>query len=256
MATPFSLTVAAILGFFVGSFLNAFTWRFLREDVSIHHGRSQCPHCRHVLAPYDLIPVVSFLLLLGKCRYCGKQISWRYPLAELGVAVASVLCVATFGVTWQALAILTYTFLLAALFLLDLTYSILPDSVTIPAFAIGIAVGILAHRTWFTMVLGGVIGAGFFGLQYAVSRGHWIGSGDIRLGAAMGVALGWRNVLVALLLAYCAGAVVAVILLVTHKKRMHSTIPFGVFLTLATFVVLLFGDVIVSSYLRLLTIPA
>lgn len=227
-------------GVVVGSFFNALVWRLPRHK-SICARHSICVHCRHALAWYDLIPVVSFVLLRGRCRYCHKHISWRYPIIEVVTGLVLTLPLAFFGLTTTFVFVALLSAGLELLFLFDYFSSILPDEVTIPCIVLGIVVALLLHRNIMDIALGGILGAGFFWLQYVLSRKKWIGSGDIRLGGVMGVALGVQLLPVALVVAYCSGALVSIVLLLTKKKKMQSHIPFGTFLSASTYIVLLAG---------------
>lgn len=238
------------LGLAIGSFFNALVWRFRRSE-KITDRRSVCPHCRHALGPRDLIPIASYLMLAGRCRYCRKPISIEYPLVELATAIVLLLPLAVWGASGSFVIVACFALFLELLFLLDAHYSILPDSVTLPGIAIGVAVGLVLGRDFSTIVIGGILGAGFFTLQYLVSRGRWIGSGDIRLGAMMGFALGWQLVLIAFAIAYISGAIAALVLIAARRKRLQSQMPFGTFLAAATFVALLAGQQLVHLALFL-----
>lgn len=241
-----------ILGLIFGSFFNALVWRFLRRKRKITGRHSACVHCGHTLGALDLVPVVSFVLLLGRCRYCQKAIPWHYPVVETATGILLALPALLFGFSLQTVAVALITLFLIPLFLLDLRYKILPDVITLPGLVVAVGVGIASQRSFESLLIGGILGAGFFALQYAVSRGKWIGDGDIRLGGIMGLALGWQLALVALALSYIAGALISVPLLLTQKKQWTSEIPFGVFLTLATYAVLLWGDGLLRWYLQTL----
>ncbi|MBI3956437.1 MAG: prepilin peptidase [Candidatus Kerfeldbacteria bacterium] len=232
------ILLVAFLGLALGSFLNAFIWRFVRrEKITGRH--SMCVHCKHRLAAADLVPIASFVLLRGRCRYCRKPIPWHYPVVELATALVLLLPLAVFGLTLAYLCVAVFSLFLELLFLLDLRYSILPDSVTVLALLTGAIVSVVLGRDYSAIIWGAILGAGFFGLQYALSRGAWIGGGDIRLGAAMGAALGWQLLLIALALAYWSGAGVAITLVLTRRKRWKSRLPFGTFLSAATYLTLL-----------------
>lgn len=256
----FEYILIFILGSIVGSFLNALLWR-LSVGESVLHGRSICTNCHTSLEARDLIPLVSFFLLRRRCRHCRSKISWRYPIIE---ACAGVLFVLTYGLFLRdapeglvqsvmlgehgrSIIILVrnwfYISVLLALFYYDLRWSLVPDRIALPAIIIGLVVQLMLFPQSFLLtVIAAGVGAGFFAVQYLVSRGAWIGGGDIRLGALMGVMLGWPAVLVALFGAYIAGAAVAVVLLLLRLKNRKSEIPFGPFLAGATMVVLLYGD--------------
>ncbi|MDP2629782.1 MAG: prepilin peptidase [Candidatus Uhrbacteria bacterium] len=280
----FELLFIFIFGTIIGSFLNAVIWR-IHVSQSVMRGRSKCVHCEHELSAGDLIPLVNFVLLRGKCRYCKKPISWQYPLVELGMGMLFILSYIIFlagapeGVM-QALFLGQYTselialarlllFLavLVVLFVYDARWGLLPDSVTLPAIPIAFIINLFVFSApvvcgdtafvcffaspWSNMLLAALIGGGFFAFQYVISRGVWIGGGDIRLGALMGVMLGFPGILYALFIAYIVGACVAVVLLALRKKGMKSEIPFGPFLCGATAVMLLYGDSVVDWFGRL-----
>lgn len=247
---------AFLLGTIVGSFFNAYVWRFGRpERITDRH--SLCVHCRHPLGPLDLVPLLSFVWLAGRCRYCHARISWRYPVTELMSGCAFGLVALHFGTAYlQLAAVLALTVVLEALFLLDLRYGVLPDSWTIPGIVLAFVTGMMLGRSSLSLLLGGILGAGFFAVQYALSRGRWIGSGDIRLGALMGCVLGWQLLLAALFLAYLTGALAGLALIAAGRKGWHSYLAFGTFLTGATFFILLYGAPLMSSYARLLGIAS
>ncbi len=251
------------LGLVIGSFLNALIWR-LHSGEKISVGRSHCVHCGHSLRFRDLWPVISFILLRGKCRDCSKNISWQYPIIELvtailfGVISYYFLGWEAINVSWQVylkLAIyLIFTAILVVIFVYDCLYYLILDKVTIPAMIIAVIAGVVLGLPWWDMALGGLVGFGFFYLQYLVSSGRWIGGGDLRLGLLMGLMLGWKKTIVALLLAYWVGAVVSLIFLALKKKEWKSEIPFGTFLTASTLLVLFYGNWLVDWYLRFMGI--
>ncbi len=240
-----------VLGLMIGSFLNAFVWRFLRQE-RITDRHSICVHCHHQLGTRDLLPLLSFLLLAGRCRYCRKPIPWHYPVVEFATGILLLPLLYYFGVTWAFAACALLVLALETLFLLDLRYSILPDTITLPSLVLALVFSLSLNRTWDEMLIGGILGAGVFFLQYVLSKGQWIGEGDIRLGAVMGLALGWKLVLVALFLAYFTGALVGVALLATRRTGWRSQIPFGVFLTVATYSTILWGESMLAAYLSII----
>lgn len=256
----FEYLIIFILGAVVGSFLNALIWR-LSVGESVLRGRSYCTACRHVLCAKDLIPLVSFFVLRKACRYCKEPISWRYPVIEAVCGILFVLAYIRFvqgvpeGLLYSAAAgqniheigILVrdwfFFSVLLVLFVYDLRWTLLPDIVTLPAIGIGFALQFFLFPDqiiWY--LIAALVGAGFFGVQYIISRGSWIGGGDIRLGGLMGVMLGWPDILLALFIAYIVGAAVALTLLALKLKNRKSAIPFGPFLAGATVLVLLYGD--------------
>lgn len=241
-----------LLGTILGSFLNALIWR-TRVGMSAMKGRSQCTVCNSQLRVFELIPVLSFFLQRGRCRHCLERISWQYPLVE--VATGTLFMASYLVFQFDMIAVLFAWFVVCILmfiFVYDLKYQLILDRVTLPAIAITYVYHIVRAPTdWWVYLLGIGIGGGFFLLQFVVSKGRWIGGGDIRLGALMGAILGWKLVFVALMLAYVVGAIVSIILVAMKKKTMASTTPFGTYLAAATLVVLFWGTSILDWYLNL-----
>ncbi len=246
-----------LLGLIFGSFIAAWVSRAHRE-ISIWSGRSQCVACNYTLQAIDLIPLVSFLILKGKCRKCSNKISHHYFFTELFFA---------FGLTFLAwffdasFFVLSFEFILSgialffltAIFVSDLLYQEIPFSMTLPpAISLFFLSVFWGSGDYSSLILGAIIAGGFFLLQYLVSRGKWIGFGDVALGILMGVILGWQKTLLALFLAYVGGAIVSLILLALKKGNREMRIPFGVFLTTSSFIVLLFGNKIIDWYLKFL----
>lgn len=242
--------LAFVFGLVVGSFLNVVLTRLKAGEALT--GRSRCPNCRKQLAWYHNIPVVSFLLLRGRCRYCQAPISWQYPLVEVASGLLWTLgylwfgAELSFGVSFgSALPLLSFgvfsSFLLA-LFVFDLRWYILPDEVTLPGIVVVFVLGLLGGKDWQTLLLVGLVGAAWFWVQHAVSQGAWVGDGDIRLGALVALMVGsWAGLLLVFLLTYLSGALVGMGLMITRQKTWQSHLPLGTFLTAATVVVLLWG---------------
>lgn len=251
MDQPLYLIVVFLLGLAAGSFINAWVYR-LHKKLPIARGRSQCPHCKQKLVARDLIPVLSYLALRGKCRYCSKNISWQYPAVELATAILFVLAAITMpdGLMWHWYTIVV----LITLFVYDARYMLLPDRVTLPALAVLTLVHIVTalntdggENLLEQLFLPILVGGGFFALQFIVSKGRWIGGGDIRLGALMGVILGWPGILTGLMVAYVIGAVVSIALIATKKKTMQSAVPFGTFLAVATVITMFWTEQVLQS---------
>ncbi len=253
----FGIVIFFLLGTVVGSFINATEYRLAQSkrvfwDKGKGFTRSACTHCDTTISATDLIPLLSFLFLRGRCRSCRKKISWQYPLVELVSGLLFVCAAVRFGYGLEALAIAFFFGILLFIFLYDYKHQLILDVVSVPAMIFAGAVGVLLGKELLDLVIGAAIGGVFFWLQYAVSRGKWIGGGDIRLGILMGLMLGWKVTIAALVLAYVGGALVAVALLLQKKAQMQSRIPFGTFLSAATFICLLFGEEIIDWYFQLL----
>ncbi len=240
-----------IFGLCIGSFINVIVYR-LREEKSFIYGRSFCPKCKKIIAWFDNIPLFGFLNLRGKCRNCHQKISWEYPLVELAAGLLFVLIFWRFGFSPKMFFALVSCSFLLVIFIYDLKYFQILDVISLPAIATCLILNLAIDFDIYNYLIAAAIGAGFFAFQYFISRGKWVGDGDIRLGALMGVILGWKYLLVALFLAYVVGAIVGVTLMLASKKKMSSALPFGPFLTFATFISLLFGQEILSWYLGLL----
>lgn len=242
------IVFAALFGLAIGSFLNVVVFR-THADVPLT-GRSKCLICEQPIGWFDLIPVVSFLTLRGRCRRCKGAISWQYPLVE---AVTTLLVVLIAWQTWPDVSLLLrdviLTIFLIIIFVYDLKYGYILDRFTVPGMILAVvmnfALGIVSVES---MLLGALVVGGFFALQFIASKGKWIGGGDIRLGVMMGLMLGlWPGVL-ALFLGYVFGAIVAVGLLL-RGRTLKSAVPFGTFLTVGTVVAMLWGQKIIDWYL-------
>lgn len=242
-----ALTLAALVGLAAGSFLNVLIIR-THHDTSLWRGRSACPHCGHVLSWYEMFPFLSFVLLRGRCRHCRRALSWQYPIVELATAGLFMVVLQRFGLTWWSIWGWVVTSMMIAIAVYDGRWSLLPDSFTVALAIAGAGFALAAGGSWPSLVLGAIAGAGFFGSQYLFSRGRWVGSGDILLGGALGVMLGWRMLSLALLMAYLSGAVVASVLLLTRRRTSNATLAFGPFLVLSGFAAWLWGQEIINWY--------
>lgn len=254
--------IVVLLGFAVGSFLNSVIYR-LKFGGSIIFGRSKCSHCGHNLYFWDLIPVLSFFLLHGRCRYCHKKISFQYPLVEAATAFLFFLTFHFQFPNFQFLNLKDFINLcyllfvvscLVIIFVYDLKYSLILDKVIF--FAAGVSlIFYLVRFFWFKVTfnleevfLGLIFGGGIFLILYLVSQGRWIGAGDVKLGFLMGFWLLYPKILVGLFFAFILGGVVAIILLFLGRKKMKSEIPFGPYLTVGAFVALVFGEKFLDWY--------
>lgn len=232
------LVIFAVLGLALGSFGNVLIFR-LPHGGSVS-GRSHCPHCKKVLVPLELMPVISYLLQWGKCRGCGQKISLQYPLVEILSAVLFMfaLFVASYDpLPGLLLSISLWTLLLIAA--IDIRTQLIPDLLT----GIAAMFGLLYHLSHGQFpIFAPVAGLLFFGLQWVASKGRWVGSGDVFLACAIGFVLGYLSEMIwCIMLAYMLGAVWGIILLARKKETMGARIAFGPFLILGTFLVLLFA---------------
>jgi leader peptidase (prepilin peptidase)/N-methyltransferase len=241
-----------IFGLIIGSFLNAVIFRLYKKE-SIVWDRSHCVFCNHDLAAKDLIPLFSFLFLRGRCRYCSRKISWQYPLIESVTAILFVLLFLHNGSIVNINLIFSGVFasFLIVIGVFDFKHYLILDKVVFPALALAIVWNLIQHQ-FISGLLAGFIAAGFFGIQYAVSSGRWIGFGDVKLGLFLGNLLGLKFTIAMLFFAYFVGAIIGVGLIIFGKKKLSSKLPFGVFLSLSTLVMMLYGEPLVSWYLKLI----
>ncbi|MFA6255504.1 MAG: prepilin peptidase [Patescibacteria group bacterium] len=238
-------------GLVIGSFLNVVICR-LGHKKSFIAGRSACPKCHKKIVWYDNIPLLSYLILQGRCRQCGKSISWQYPSVELATAIIFLCLFLNFGLSAQFFVALIFSSFLLVIFVYDLKHYLILDQVIIPAAVIAFLANIFLGFSIWSLIIAALVGAGFFALQFIVSSGQWVGDGDIRLGALMGLMLGWPLLLVALFLAYLIGAIFGLILIALNKKKMSSQIPFGPFLSGATFLTFIYGQDLLNWYFHLI----
>jgi prepilin signal peptidase PulO-like enzyme (type II secretory pathway) len=253
--------ILIVLGLCFGSFVNAFVWR-LKHHKDWVKGRSVCVDCKHVLAARDLVPVLSWLALNGKCRYCHKPISWQYPVVEMLTASLFVGSYAYWPLDFWPWGTTLFVFWLVflvgfvALAIYDLKWMTLPNKIIFPLGALALA-QLFANSITFGGGLtslydafwGVLIGGGLFYVLFQVSNGKWIGGGDVKLGAVLGLIVG--GPLPSLLLIFLAsvlGSLFALPMLAVKRLKTDSRLPFGPFLLAAAVIVYLFGASIIAWY--------
>jgi len=244
--------LALVLGLLFGSFFNVCIYRIPRQE-SIAFPASHCPHCQQPIKPWDNIPVLSYLLLGGKCRACRVPIAWRYPAVEALTAGIFVVLLHTYGISYE---LLWYLILLCALLVIsfiDFDHRIIPDVISLPGIVLGLSASYFLPITWFEAVLGAVVGGG---LIFAVgSVGGWVfkkeamGGGDVKLMAMIGAFLGWKLALLTIFFASLVGAVIGII---QKIKTGQEYIPFGPFLSLGAVFALFVGNPLIRWYVGLL----
>jgi len=267
----FYYIIIFFFGLVIGSFLNCVIYR-LEKKESFLTGRSYCPNCKHQLSWQDLIPFLSFIELQGKCRYCKQKISWRYPLIELATGILFVLVLnyelrimnydlLNLGFILNSLFLLLNSCFLLIIFVYDLKYYIIPDEVIYPAIFIAFLYEILysyfiLHNSHLiTNSFYSAFGASlFFLVIFLISRGKWLGFGDVKLAFFMGLFLGFPDILVALFFAFFIGAIIGLGLILLRKKNLKSEVPFGPFLVTGIFIGLFSGGYIINQYLSLFKI--
>jgi len=251
-ASSLFVQLAALsLGLVIGSFLNVVIAR-LPKGESIVSPRSRCPKCRKPIRPWDNIPVLSWFLLRGRCRDCGKKISWRYPLIEASAGV--LLWLVSLRVEHPALLVPHAAFVLALLAIawIDLDTRTIPDALTIPGVGIGLAASVFGPPGLGAALLGAAVGGTSLWLVgYAYERSTGVpgmGGGDVKLAAMMGAFLGTGGVFGAIFLASLLGSIFGAALIATGRGSRRTAIPFGTFLAPSAIVLLLYGDSLARWY--------
>lgn len=244
--------LAGILGLVVGSFLNVVIHRLPRGG-SLWRPRSHCPVCQRPIAWYDNVPLLSYLLLLGRCRHCHSAISLRYPLVEAATGALFVAVVLRFPTGWAWLHALTLVSLCIALAFIDLEHLLLPDVLTLPGTAVALALAAVGGPTPLIPALEGwVVGTALplvvFFLYRWWRKVEGMGLGDVKLLGMLGAFLGWQQVLLVLGLGAVAGACVGLGLVAAGKGGRQTELPFGTFLCAAALVVLFFGRELVGLW--------
>jgi leader peptidase (prepilin peptidase)/N-methyltransferase len=252
--TALLVVIAAVYGLLIGSFLNAWAWRLAHHE-SISKGRSHCPSCGHQIRAYDNIPVLSWLLLHGRCRDCDATISWRYPVGEALTAVLYVGVVLLDGLDWVLVPHLLFISALVLVSQVDLEVRLIPDVVILPVAAIGVPLMILfGDGPWWEWLVAGLGAAGLLFLisevYYRVRHVEGMGFGDVKLALCMGVYLG-AAVAPALFIGFLSGAVVGVVVMAVTKAGAKTAIPFGPFLAAGAVVALFVGTPLIDAYLSL-----
>lgn len=250
----FLIIVAVVYGLLIGSFLNAWAWR-LAHGEKITKGRSHCPHCGAQIRAYDNVPLVSWLLLRGRCRDCGEPISWRYPAGEAVTAALFAAVAVMDGLSWLLVPHLFFVSALIVVSQVDLEKKIIPDIVILPVAALGLPLMIvLGSGPWWEWPVAGLGAAGFLFLisevYYRIRHVEGMGFGDVKLALCMGVYLG-PAVVPALFLGFIGGAAVGVILIGGRRGGGKTAIPFGPFLAAGAILALFFGGALIDAYLRL-----
>lgn len=255
---------AALLGLIVGSYLNVVIYRVPR-GISTVLPRSRCPECGAAIRAADNVPLISFLVLGGRCRACGAGISWRYPAVEAATGALFLASFLRFGISFEAPAAALFCALMLVLALIDFDHMILPDALTYPAIALGILLqpflpwARLGDGPWGAVagaLLGALVGAGIllavWTAWYLLRHEEGMGLGDAKMLAAIGAFLGWKGVLVALFFGALSGSVVGLALMARKGLGAKSRLPFGTFLALGGLVALFAGERLVEAYARLL----
>ena len=247
--------LCALLGLAIGSFLNVVIYR-VPQGMSVVSPRSACPSCGTPILERDNIPVVSWLLLRGRCRHCHEPISIRYPLVELACAGLFAGTAARFGYDWALPAFLALFAGLLALSVIDVETLLLPKKIVWPVSLIVGALFLMAAAAtgyWHDLLVGAICGAAWFALFFVMNLAspRLLGFGDVRLAPVLGLALGWlgvRYVVLGFLAANLIGAVVGIALIVAHRMERQQQMPYGVFLAVGCAVAVFAGPEILRPF--------
>jgi len=248
---PQVVGLAGVFGAIIGSFLNVVIYRLPRGQ-SLSYPPSRCRNCNYSLRWFDNVPIVSWLWLRGRCRKCGVAVSWQYPIVEFVTAALFVLVAWLTPMGPLLFARLLLVCILVALFGIDLEHQILPNSITLPGIVVGLIFSAVAPPGLKDAIIGVLVGGG---VLYAIAAGYYLwrreegmGMGDVKMLAMIGGFLGWKAVLVTLVLSSFSGAIIGVLLLSLQKGDMKFALPFGTFLALGALAAMLVGDPLIAWY--------
>ncbi|MEO6212121.1 MAG: A24 family peptidase [Vicinamibacterales bacterium] len=245
------LTIVTAVGLAVGSFLNVVIHRLPRQESLVSPG-SRCPACGTSLRWFDNVPVLSYAALGGRCRGCRSRISIRYPIVELITAAVFIWHYSAFGWTPLLAVRLVFAASLVALFAIDLEHHLLPDAITLPGIVAGVAASLFLPPGLVDALIGAIVGGGVLWLigeaYFRYSGVEGMGGGDVKMLAMIGAFLGWKLVLITLMLSSVAGSVLGLALIVTRRGGMKNALPFGTFLALGALAGSLYGDRIAAWY--------
>ncbi|MCX7843278.1 MAG: prepilin peptidase [Clostridia bacterium] len=251
------------VGLAIGSFLNVCIYRMPKEE-SVIMTPSRCTSCGTSLKPLDLVPVISYVFLKGKCRYCGEGVSAKYPLIELLNAAVYIFLLYRFGLSVEFAAASYLASILIAVFFIDLKHYIIPDQLVIAGLAGGILLMVYnlfypvgfygGDRSWWNPLAGILSGSGFLFLVAVIGMliyktDEAMGMGDVKILAPIGMFLGWKLTVVALLLSVLLGGIISIILIAVNIKKRRDAIPFGPFIVLGTLISMVWGHDIINWYI-------
>jgi len=242
-----------ILGLIVGSFSNVCIYRIPRNE-SIIYPASHCPKCRTKIKPIDNIPLLSFILLKGRCRNCKSKISIQYPVVEFLTGLIFLIIYLIYGLSIQSLIYIILSSALIIIAFIDLNEQIVPDVISLPGIVIGFIISFFVpYISFINSTLGVLVGGGIIliiGLAGSVIfKKEAMGGGDVKLAAMIGAFLGWRYIIISLFLGFFLGALAGIVLILSKIKSREDTVPFGPFIILGSFITLLWGEKIITWYI-------
>lgn len=254
MSSTVALPLLVFLGLAWGSFFNVCIYRLPRRE-SLVRPKSRCPSCGRPLAWYDNVPLVGYVVLGGRCRWCRAPISWQYPAVEALTAALFAANYLQFGWGLLLLARLIFTGALIILFVIDLHHRILPNVITVPGIVVGFIFSLFVPPGWRDSLIGILVGGGVLlvvaELYYRVRREEGLGMGDVKMLAMIGAFLGWQLTLLTLFLSSLAGSLIGLLMIVTRRGGLKYALPYGTFLAMAAVAASLAGSEMVEWYLSL-----
>ncbi len=242
-----------ILGLIVGSFSNVCINRIPKNE-SIIYPASHCPKCRSKIKPVDNIPLLSYILLKGRCRNCKSKITIQYPIVELITGLIYLIIYLAYGLSVQTLIYIIFSSALIIIAFIDLNQQIVPDVISLPGIAIGFIISFFVpYISFIDSALGVLVGGGIIliiGMVGSVIfKKEAMGGGDVKLAAMIGAFLGWRYIVISLFLGFFLGALAGIFLILSKIKSREDVVPFGPFIVLGSFITLLWGEKIISWYI-------
>jgi len=244
-----------IWGLCIGSFLNVCIFRLPAAQSIVHPG-SSCPQCKNPIRFYDNIPIISYLLLRGRCRHCGNKIALRYPMVELLTGLFALGTFLKFGPTWDSLIYFVFIAALIVITFIDLDHRIIPDLITLPGIPIFIAASLLLSKiTLLDSIIGVLVGGGSLltvaWVYKIITHKDGMGGGDIKLLAMIGALVGWQGVLLTIFVASATGTLAGILhMLKARQGNMKLAIPFGPFLATGALVYIFWGEALIYWYLN------
>jgi len=247
------ISIIFILGLIIGSFSNVCIYRIPKNE-SIVFPASHCPNCHTPIKAIDNIPILSYLILKGKCRKCGEKISIRYPIVEFLTGAIYLLVFLIYGRSYQTLIYALLSSSLIIISFIDLDDQIIPDEISLPGIVIGLALSfIVPYISYLNSLLGIIIGGGIIFLialaGLAIFKKEAMGGGDVKLSAMIGAFIGWKYIMISLFIGFFIGAIAGILLILLKIRNRDDLVPFGPFIVLGSFITLLWGENILSWYL-------
>lgn len=240
-----------VFGITFGSFFNVVGLRVPKE-IAFTTDRSYCPNCYHQLRWFELIPVLSYIIQIGKCRNCKQKISPIYPFVELLTGILYAYSYATFGFTVELFTAIVFISLLMIILVTDIAYMLIPNKILLFFLPLAIIARIISPLTpWYDAIIGAVVGFVLLAIIIIVSKGG-MGAGDMKLFGVIGIILGWQNVLLTFFLASLFGAVIGIILIWAKVIKRRQPVPFGPYIVAGAIISYFYGNDIISAYLSLL----